>query len=103
MQIRYYTVLLVAFDVAQIHSFAIPGVTTVDVYVSFFTSSYLTFIWENSCVAMDPTIRVVGALSLWVVEIMMQTRVYCLFGRSKRVWKIEKWHSKYLPNPLLRW
>ncbi|KAF9534643.1 hypothetical protein CPB83DRAFT_780309 [Crepidotus variabilis] len=66
--IRYYTILLVVFDVAQIHSFAIPGVPTVDV-----------------CVAMDPTIRVVGALSLWAVEIVMQTRIYCLYGGSKKI------------------
>ena len=34
---------------------------------------------------MDPTIRAVGALSLWSVEIVMQLRIYALFGRSKRI------------------
>jgi len=66
--IRYYTILLLVFDVAQIHSFTRPGVATVDV-----------------CVAMDPTIRAVGALSLWSIEIVMQLRIFALYGRSKKI------------------
>jgi hypothetical protein len=38
-----------------------------------------------SCVAMDTIIRVVGAISLWSVEIIMQLRVYALYSCSKRV------------------
>ncbi|KAF9020451.1 hypothetical protein BDP27DRAFT_1387851 [Rhodocollybia butyracea] len=56
--IRYYTLILLLFDVIQIHVFTLPGVTSDDV-----------------CVAMDSVIRVVGALSLWSVEIIMQLRV----------------------------
>lgn len=66
--IRYYTILLVVFDVVQIHSFAIPGVATKDV-----------------CLAMDPTIRIVGAISLWTIEIIMQLRIYALFDRSRKL------------------
>lgn len=34
---------------------------------------------------MDTIIRVVGAVSLWSVEIIMQLRVYALYSCSKRV------------------
>jgi hypothetical protein len=34
---------------------------------------------------MDPTIRVVGAISLWAIEIVMQLRVYALFNCSRKV------------------
>ncbi|PPQ99289.1 hypothetical protein CVT24_009289 [Panaeolus cyanescens] len=37
------------------------------------------------CLAMDPTIRVVGAVSLWTIEIIMQLRVYALFDRSRKL------------------
>lgn len=37
------------------------------------------------CVAMDSVIRIVGAISLWSVEIIMQLRVYALYKCSKRV------------------
>ena len=52
-----------------------------------FKISWLSSLLTNclSCVAMDPTIRAVGALSLWSVEIVMQIRIYALFGRSKRI------------------
>ncbi|KAF9073825.1 hypothetical protein BDP27DRAFT_1416898 [Rhodocollybia butyracea] len=66
--IRYYTLILLLFDVIQIHVFTLPGVTSDDV-----------------CVAMDSVIRVVGALSLWSVEIIMQLRVYALYDCSRRV------------------
>ncbi|KAK7436846.1 hypothetical protein VKT23_014484 [Stygiomarasmius scandens] len=66
--IRYYTLALLLFDIIQIHTFSIPGVTS-----------------DNVCVAMDSIIRVVGAISLWSVEIVMQLRVYALFKCSKRV------------------
>ncbi|OCB83896.1 hypothetical protein A7U60_g9102 [Sanghuangporus baumii] len=65
--IRYYTILAVIFDVAQIHSF------------SRFQPSL------DTCVAMDATIRVVGAISLWTIEIIMQLRIYALYNCSKRV------------------
>ncbi|KAJ7141640.1 hypothetical protein C8R46DRAFT_921068 [Mycena filopes] len=66
--IRYYSIALLLFDVIQIHVFARPGITN-----------------NNLCVAMDTIIRVVGAVSLWSVEIIMQLRVYALFGCSKRI------------------
>ncbi|KAJ7463952.1 hypothetical protein FB451DRAFT_1403341 [Mycena latifolia] len=66
--IRYYSIALLLFDVIQIHVFARPGITS-----------------NNLCVAMDTIIRVVGAVSLWSVEIIMQLRVYALFGCSKRI------------------
>ncbi|KAJ7463948.1 hypothetical protein FB451DRAFT_1139116 [Mycena latifolia] len=66
--IRYYSIALLLFDVIQIHVFARPGITS-----------------NNLCVAMDTIIRVVGAVSLWSVEIIMQLRVVALFGCSKRV------------------
>jgi hypothetical protein len=65
---RYYTILLLVFDVAQIHSFAIPGITS-----------------DAVCLAMDPTIRMLGAISLWSIEVIMQLRVYALFDCSKKV------------------
>ncbi|KAF7335758.1 UBA-e1-C domain-containing protein [Mycena venus] len=66
--IRYYTIALLLFDVIQIHVFARPGITS-----------------NNLCVAMDTIIRVVGAVSLWSVEIIMQLRVYALYGCSRRI------------------
>jgi len=66
--IRYYTIILLIFDVVQIHSFTLPGVRT-----------------RELCLAADPTIRIVGAISLWSVEIIMQLRIYALFNRSKKV------------------
>jgi hypothetical protein len=66
--IRYYTIILLIFDVVQIHSFTIPGFRT-----------------HPLCLASHPTIRFVGAISLWSVEIIMQLRIYALFNRSKKV------------------
>ncbi|KAJ3984371.1 hypothetical protein F5890DRAFT_1411773 [Lentinula detonsa] len=66
--IRYYTLALLLFDVVQIHVFALPGVTS-----------------DNICVAMDSIIRVVGAISLWAVEIIMQLRVYALYQCSRKI------------------
>ncbi|KAG6835679.1 hypothetical protein H0H93_015824 [Arthromyces matolae] len=59
---------LLMFDVTQIHVFSIPGITS-----------------DNLCVAMDSIIRVVGAISLWSIEIVMMLRVYALYNCSKRV------------------
>jgi hypothetical protein len=56
------------FDVTQIHTFSIPGITN-----------------DNVCVAMDSIIRIVGAISLWSVEVILQVRVYALYGCSKKV------------------
>ncbi|KAJ7658489.1 hypothetical protein B0H17DRAFT_1096860 [Mycena rosella] len=66
--IRYYSIALLMFDTAQIHSFSKPGVTS-----------------DHLCVAMDTIIRCVGAISLWSVEIVMALRVYALYGCSKRI------------------
>ncbi|KAJ7669123.1 hypothetical protein B0H17DRAFT_989749 [Mycena rosella] len=66
--IRYYSIALLLFDVIQIHVFARPGITS-----------------NNLCVAMDTIIRVVGAVSLWSVEIIMQLRVFALYGCSRRI------------------
>ncbi len=40
---------------------------------------------ERSCIALDPVIRLSGAISLWVVEIVMQVRVYALFDGNRKV------------------
>ncbi|KAJ7762104.1 hypothetical protein B0H16DRAFT_1719148 [Mycena metata] len=62
------SIMLLLFDVIQIHVFAIPGITN-----------------KNLCVAMDTIIRVVGAVLLWSVELIMQLRIYALYGCSKRI------------------
>ncbi|TFK42186.1 hypothetical protein BDQ12DRAFT_598906 [Crucibulum laeve] len=66
--IRYYGIALLMFDVTQIHLFSRPGITS-----------------DNVCVAMDTIIRVVGAISLWSIEIVMQMRIYALYKCSKKV------------------
>ncbi|KAF4568323.1 hypothetical protein EYR40_010275 [Pleurotus pulmonarius] len=66
--IRYYTIFLLVFDVAQIHVFALPGVTS-----------------DIVCLAINPTTRIIGAISLWSVEIIMQLRIYALFQSNKKV------------------
>ncbi|TCD62357.1 hypothetical protein EIP91_006986 [Steccherinum ochraceum] len=65
--IRLYTVAVTTFDVIQIHVFSklMPSL--------------------GVCVAMDPLTRVLGALSLWSIEIVMQMRVFALYNRSKKV------------------
>jgi len=86
LQMRYYTILLLIFDVVQVHSFALPGVVTKERYVG---SLSLTSFWRDEfnrrCIALDPVIRLVGGISLWSVEIIMQLRVYALFDRNKKV------------------
>lgn len=37
------------------------------------------------CLAINPTTRIIGAISLWSVEIIMQLRIYALFQSSKKV------------------
>ncbi|KAJ7620882.1 hypothetical protein DFH06DRAFT_915157, partial [Mycena polygramma] len=66
--IRYYGIAVLIFDVAQIHDFARPGINI-----------------PLRCLLIDPVTRVVGAVLLWSVEIIMQLRVYALYGCSKRV------------------
>ncbi|KAF9262098.1 hypothetical protein L218DRAFT_809162, partial [Marasmius fiardii PR-910] len=66
--VRYYTIALMVWDVGQIHTFSIPGVTS-----------------DNLCISVDTIMKVVGAVSLWSVEIIMQLRVYVLFSCSRRV------------------
>jgi hypothetical protein len=45
---------------------------------------------------MDTIIRVVGAVSLWSVEIIMQLRVYALYSCSKRVRLSRPFNSAHL-------
>ncbi|KIY68951.1 hypothetical protein CYLTODRAFT_443018 [Cylindrobasidium torrendii FP15055 ss-10] len=66
--IRYYTIALLIFDTCQIHAFSIPGVTS-----------------DTLCVAIDPITRIAGAVSLWSVEIILQVRIYALYGCSRKV------------------
>ncbi|KIJ40402.1 hypothetical protein M422DRAFT_32257 [Sphaerobolus stellatus SS14] len=66
--IRYYGIALLVFDVTQIHLFSRPGITN-----------------DTVCVAMDSIIRIVGAISLWSIEIVMQLRIYALYSCSRRV------------------
>lgn len=84
-QIRYYSIVLLIFDVTQIHLFARPGITSDKVYVppSFSLNSIL--MPGTSCLGMDPTIRVIGAVSLWSIEIIMQLRIYALYEGNKKV------------------
>ncbi|KAH8822582.1 hypothetical protein DL96DRAFT_1714040 [Flagelloscypha sp. PMI_526] len=65
---RYYSILLLCFDVIQIHVYARPGVTNAAL-----------------CVYTDPITRTAGGILLWSAEIVMQLRVYALYGCSKRV------------------
>ena len=39
----------------------------------------------DSCVAFDMILRIAGAVALWAIEIIMQLRVYALFGCSRKV------------------
>ena len=83
-QIRYYTLALLLFDVLQIHLFTIPGVVNDELYVRLihFPLSH----WDmRRCIAMDSVIRVVGAISLWSIEVLMQLRVYALYSCSRGV------------------
>ncbi|KAF5381687.1 hypothetical protein D9615_005458 [Tricholomella constricta] len=66
--IRYYSLALLLFDVVQIHVFSRPGIT----------SDFL-------CVAMDPITRLAGAIALWSIEIIMQLRVFALYGCSRKI------------------
>ncbi|KAJ2926629.1 hypothetical protein H1R20_g10467, partial [Candolleomyces eurysporus] len=66
--IRYYTLLLLVFDVLQIHLFATPGVPSLSL-----------------CVSIDPAVRLSGAISLWTIEIIMQLRIYALFNCSRKI------------------
>ena len=75
LQIRYYTIFLVMFDTIETHLFSSPDIMT--------QSLWAHRIFHIVC--SDPTIRIVGAISLWSIEIMMQLRIYILFNRSKRV------------------
>ena len=50
-----------------------------------FACLLVTYALRIRCLIMDPTIRVVGATSLWAIEIVMQLRVYALFNCSKKV------------------
>jgi hypothetical protein len=47
---------------------------------------------------MDPTIRILGAISLWSIEVIMQLRVYALFDCSKKVSSLTfaTWRTAYL-------
>lgn len=87
-QIRYYSIALLIFDVTQIHLFARPGFTNDNLCV--LRLSLLIALNQNStsdtcsCVAMTPVTRIVGAISLWSVEIIMQLRIYALYGCSRK-------------------
>lgn len=95
-QIRYYSIALLIFDVTQIHLFTRPGITSETVYVHYLLM-VLTFndLFLSRCVAMDSIIRIVGAISLWSVEIIMQLRIYALFKSSKKVY-IQTHHAQHL-------
>ncbi|KAF8066776.1 hypothetical protein FPV67DRAFT_1582357 [Lyophyllum atratum] len=66
--IRYYSLALLVFDVTQIHLFSRPGITS-----------------NVVCVAMDPITRMAGAIALWSIEVIMQLRVYALYGSSRKI------------------
>ncbi|KAF9007528.1 hypothetical protein BDQ17DRAFT_1302128 [Cyathus striatus] len=66
--IRYYTIVLLILDVIQIHIFTLKAIPK-----------------DTLCLIMDPATRVAGAVSLWMVEIIMQLRIYALYRCSKKV------------------
>jgi len=66
--IRYYTIVLLVFEVVQTYLFTLPGART-----------------RELCFAAYLAIRIGGAISLWSVEIIMQLRIYALFDCSKKV------------------
>ena len=61
------------------HPAQCPSFVGIPFYQSF------SYIPRIRCLVMDPTIRVVGAVSLWAIEIVMQLRVYALFNCSRKV------------------
>lgn len=66
--IRYYTIFLVAANALQIHLFTRPGITS-----------------DSVCLAVDPVLRIAGAISLWSVEIIIQLRIYVIYGCSRKI------------------
>ena len=39
----------------------------------------------DSCLAVDPLLRIAGAISLWSVEMIIQLRIYVLYKCSRKV------------------
>ncbi|KAF8700061.1 hypothetical protein AX14_000831, partial [Amanita brunnescens Koide BX004] len=66
--VRYYTITLLVLNVAEIHYFTHPGYAT-----------------DTACVAFDLISRIAGAIALWAIEIIMQLRIYALFGCSRKI------------------
>ena len=50
----------------------------------------------NSCVVFDMVLRIAGAIALWAIEIIMQLRVYALFGCSRKVYFFKRSHVRDL-------
>lgn len=50
----------------------------------------------NSCVAFDMILRISGAIALWAIEIIMQLRIYALFGCSRKVYFFKWSHVRHL-------
>jgi hypothetical protein len=65
---RYYTIFVVAGNALQIHLFTRPGITS-----------------DAVCLAVDPVLRIAGAISLWSVEIIIQLRIYALYNGSRKI------------------
>jgi len=66
--VRYYTISVILLNVIQIHLFTHPGYAT-----------------DTSCVAFYILLRVAGGIAVWAIEIIMQLRIYALFGCSSKI------------------
>ncbi|KAM6504158.1 hypothetical protein JOM56_001101 [Amanita muscaria] len=66
--VRYYTICLIMLNAIQIHLFTHKGYAT-----------------NTSCVVFSILLRVSGGIAVWAVEILMQLRIYALFGCSRKI------------------
>jgi hypothetical protein len=66
--VRYYTIAVILLNTIQIHLFTHKGYAT-----------------DTSCVAFYVVTRVAGGIAVWAIEIIMQLRIYALFGCSRKI------------------
>ncbi|KIL64410.1 hypothetical protein M378DRAFT_11435 [Amanita muscaria Koide BX008] len=66
--VRYYTISVIVLNAIQIHLFTHPGYAT-----------------DTSCVVFYILLRVAGGIAVWAIEIIMQLRIYALFGCSSKI------------------
>jgi len=66
--VRYYTIAVILLNTIQIHLFTHKGYAT-----------------DTSCVAFYVVTRVAGGIAVWAIEIIIQLRIYALFGCSRKI------------------